>query len=255
VITPALVTRRAGVDGVPAQAVERDYVQAAVLQEIGDHMREALVFKGGTALRFCFVDGFRYSADLDFSLVGTDVERGRQLVSAALDRARERFAFDLLELRNEATPRIHFIGPLGSERTIKLDLADDELVIDSEPVLLRQQWDDLRADVSIIAYTPVEIAGEKLRCVIQRLQCRDLFDLDVLFESLGVDEAAAAERFVAKASHRGLDPSPFSERFEERIAEYARRWEDELSNHMSVVPHFEGVERRVRRHLRRAGLV
>src|SRR5947209_7286796 len=57
-------------DDVPAQTVERDYVMAHVLSGIANHEAGAeMIFKGGTALRLCYVDDFRYSADLDFSLV------------------------------------------------------------------------------------------------------------------------------------------------------------------------------------------
>lgn len=96
----------------------------------------------------------------------------------------------------------------------------------------------------MMSYSLLEIAGEKLRCVLQRLQCRDVLDLHELFERGEVDAAAAAAVFRAKAKHRDIDPESFSARFEERLADYSRRWNDELAEHLGGhVPEYSGVER------------
>jgi predicted nucleotidyltransferase component of viral defense system len=156
-----------------------------------------------------------------------------------------------------ATRRISTsLGPLGRERTIKLDLADDELVFDTERRRLLPRWSDLPRDTTVHVYTLLEIAGEKLRCVLQRLQCRDLFDLYLLFEEAVVEPVEAASVFRPKARHRGFDPKSFAERYGERIGQYRKRWERELGEHLpGDLPHFNDVERRVARHLRRAGLL
>lgn len=55
-------------DDVPFPAVERDYVLAHILESIAASFDSRMVFKGGTSLRMCFFEDYRYSADLDFSL-------------------------------------------------------------------------------------------------------------------------------------------------------------------------------------------
>lgn len=66
-----VIKRRADEDGLSASAVERDYVLAHSLIAISERDREQRpVFKGGTALRLCHFENYRYSADLDFSLTG-----------------------------------------------------------------------------------------------------------------------------------------------------------------------------------------
>jgi predicted nucleotidyltransferase component of viral defense system len=119
--------------------------------------------------------------------------------------------------------------------------------------LLKKRWSDL-PDVTVNAYTPLEITAEKLRCILQRLQCRDLLDLALLFEE-GVDPTDAAELFRRKAAHRRLDASSFADRYEQRVVDYEPRWDRELADSLGEVLHFDEVERSVRRALRKAQLL
>ena len=116
-------------------------------------------------------------------------------------------------------------------------------------------WEDLPIDASLIVYTLTEIAAEKLRCIIQRLQCRDLFDLALLIEGQ-VDVINAAALFRPKAKYRGVDPEIFSTRYSERLVQYQQRWERELCEHVpGNIPQFAALERSVTRVLRRSGLL
>ena len=84
-ITRAHITRRAATDGVPAKTVERDYVLAHIIAGLASLKRETgLVFKGGTALRLCHFDDYRYSADLDFSIVAGSREDAYATIEEAL---------------------------------------------------------------------------------------------------------------------------------------------------------------------------
>lgn len=52
-----------------AQVVERDYVLTHVIEALAQlQPPSGLVFKGGTALRLCFYEDYRYSADLPGAL-------------------------------------------------------------------------------------------------------------------------------------------------------------------------------------------
>lgn len=119
--------------------------------------------------------------------------------------------------------------------------------------LLRRRWPDL-PDVIVNAYTRLEITAEKLRCILQRLQCRDLLDLALLFEE-GIDPADAAELFRRKAAHRQLDAKSFANKYEQRVIDYEPRWDRELGDSLAEVPHYDEVERSVRRALRKAQLL
>lgn len=88
------------------------------------------------------------------------------------------------------------------------------------------------------------------------MQCRDLFDLWLLFEEAGVDPRDTTEIFHLKAEHRNLDPTRFAIAYRDRLAQYRRRWVNELEIHVpGPAPHFEQVERAVSRRLRAVNLL
>jgi predicted nucleotidyltransferase component of viral defense system len=251
VTSKAQITKIASRDGVDARVVERDYVLAHVVALVSAHDGEKnLIFKGGTSLRLLHVENYRYSADLDYSLIEGSEAEAREVIRAALRQQRPD-TIKSLSL-DGSSDRILYVGPLGAERTIKLDLADDELVVNTEARSLLRRWTDL-PEVLVAAYTTLEITAEKLRCVLQRLQCRDFLDLDLLLGD--EDLTAAAELFHRKAIHKGLDPAMFAQKFEKRVKDYEKRWHQELGEYLGDVPHFEEVERNVRRALRRAQLL
>jgi predicted nucleotidyltransferase component of viral defense system len=141
-------------------------------------------------------------------------------------------------------------GPLGRRRELKLDIATDELVEDSTVrVLLPRYPDQTQANVRV--YTLEEIAAEKLRCVIQRLQARDLFDLNELFVVNKLELEAIWPRFERKSRQKQIEPARFSGRFESRIQQWRARWDSEMREHLAGEPdQFDAVERAVRRALR-----
>ena len=67
-IVNALV-KDSGGKRIQKAVIERDYVLAWFLTVLGYHpLREILAFKGGAVLRRCWFNGYRFSADMDFTL-------------------------------------------------------------------------------------------------------------------------------------------------------------------------------------------
>ena len=252
VITRGAITQIADRDGVSAVVVERDYV----LTHIVDSLARAdgstgLVFKGGTALRLCFYDDFRYSADLDFSLEGLGIPEALEVIRTALKLAAGSIELPSLEIPDGDPPAIHYVGPLGRERSIKVDLADDELVIKTtDRAVIRRYTDQPDEAASLRTYALEEAAGEKLRCVIQRQLCRDVSDLHRLFVQEGVDVEDAWAIFEQKARFKNRDPLEFAERLASREPQYRQRWHEELSDLEPNAPPFDEVIRQLRRALR-----
>ena len=241
------VTKQAQRDRVDAQTAERDYILSHVAIDIAASAGTAMVLKGGTSLRLVHYENYRYSADLDYSLLGISTATAFDIVADALSLCRDRIGATLLELVVDGdTGRIAYVGPLAAKpRSIKLDLSDDELVVEHADLPLVVGWRDLPEPARVRCYTLTEICAEKLRCVIQRRQCRDVYDLWTLLQARSdTDLIAAWHRFEQKARHKGLEPSRFFERWETGISWYGSRWADELSDYLgSECPDFSAVSR------------
>lgn len=80
-VTKAHITRQASDHEVPSKTVERDYVLAHVVAAVAaTDEHGALVFKGGTSLRLLHFEDYRYSADLDYSVISGDLAAARDLI-------------------------------------------------------------------------------------------------------------------------------------------------------------------------------
>jgi len=82
----------AGGRRIPEPVIERDYVLAWFLTGLAGHpLREVLAFKGGTALRRCWFEDYRFSEDLDFTLTRPitleDILAGLTEIFAAVEAA------------------------------------------------------------------------------------------------------------------------------------------------------------------------
>jgi predicted nucleotidyltransferase component of viral defense system len=57
--------------GIREDVIEKDYVIGWLLWGIGSEpaLRDKWVFKGGTCLKKCFLETYRFSEDLDFTLL------------------------------------------------------------------------------------------------------------------------------------------------------------------------------------------
>jgi len=250
------LTQIAERDGVEARTVERDYVLNQILVHLyGDEDPRAddLVFKGGTLLRACYFDEYRYSADLDFSLRGSlSAPDAEAFVGDALVRCSEAAGFDRLDMERVSGRecRVTFQRPYGREGRIKLNVADDELLGEPARLGLISRYSDIPTLGSVTGYTLEEVGAEKLRCVIQRVQARDYYDLYRLFVVEGERLDASWGSFIDKARHKNLDPERFGEKLDERRPLYEARWIGELSGYMRDVPPFDRVDREVRGVLR-----
>jgi uncharacterized protein len=255
-ISRELIIRIANSDGVDNKTVQRDYVIAHVLEALARlPSAEGMIFKGGTALRMCHYEGYRYSADLDFSLAeGVTKDEALGWVVEALDAAKAAIGFPTLELEPEKgkARTVAYEGPVGVGKPVKLDIADDELVFSPERQPIFRRYEDLSGSDGVPVYSLVEITAEKFRCIIQRSLCRDVFDLHFLLEEAGVDLDDAWDMFEEKARHKGKDPMSFFARLDALLEGfYRQQWEAEMSEHLpGELPHFNAVERELKRRVK-----
>jgi Nucleotidyl transferase AbiEii toxin, Type IV TA system len=71
VISRAAVQARSTEWGLTEEVVEKDYVLGWLLWGIGSHrvFGDQWIFKGGSCLKKCFVETYRFSEDLDFTVL------------------------------------------------------------------------------------------------------------------------------------------------------------------------------------------
>jgi predicted nucleotidyltransferase component of viral defense system len=61
----------AQIKGVEPRIIEKDYVLGWLLAGINEHsaLKKKWIFKGGTALKKCYFNDYRFSEDLDFTVL------------------------------------------------------------------------------------------------------------------------------------------------------------------------------------------
>ncbi len=254
------IARLAREGGVDERTQERDYILTWLLAGMATD-DFGLVFKGGTCLRRCYIRGYRYSEDLDFTV--DPAARSVTINDAVSTWCR--FIGETAGIRADAAADptldrkrawVSFTGPLGTrrERAIKVDLADDEEILDviaRRPIMA--DYSDLPdGRYEVPAYSLAEIWAEKTRSLMQRAEPRDAHDLAALAELDSALPGAARTIFDRKARAKGLDPAQLSSRLDAREATLRRRWTDRLGDQVGVVPEFESTWRAVRRALRQA---
>jgi predicted nucleotidyltransferase component of viral defense system len=64
------IARKANAEGIRQQQIEKDYIISWILWGIynNDQLNDALIFKGGTCIKKIYIEEFRYSEDMDFTL-------------------------------------------------------------------------------------------------------------------------------------------------------------------------------------------
>ncbi len=246
--------------GLREDVVEKDYVLGWLLWGIGSDplLGQGWVFKGGTCLKKCYIETYRFSEDLDFTVLPGGPIRAEDLLPAVnemLDRVAEASGIDFSaaepRLRerpsgNSAEGRIYYRGPrvTPGPASVKLDLSADEPVV--RPPVLRSIAhpfpDELPAPAQVRCYSFEEVFAEKIRAMAQRSRPRDLYDIVNLFrrpdlrlhselirEVLG--EKCAAKS-IAVPTFDSLAASPFR-------GELESEWQNMLAHQLPVLPPFE----------------
>ena len=72
------IQQKARAAGVRDQQIEKDYMLSWILRGVAKHeeLSKAIVFKGGTVLKKIYFDDYRFSEDLDFTLLNNDASTG-----------------------------------------------------------------------------------------------------------------------------------------------------------------------------------
>jgi len=179
--------------------VEKDYVLGWMLAGIYSHedLADNWVFKGGTCLKKCFFETYRFSEDLDFTLIKLehlDAQFLNEVFSEIGEWIYERTGIEIPPDKQEfdvyPNPRgkiscqgkISYKGPVSSTHAlprIKLDLtADERVVLPPVRVPIFHPYSDAPENgIEVLAYDYVEAFAEKFRALAERTRPRDVYDV------------------------------------------------------------------------------
>jgi len=211
---------REGGRRIPELVLERDYCLAWFLIGLSHStVRDRLVFKGGTALKRCYFGDYRFSEDLDFSLVEKlPIEEILQSLEGGYDEVQRAsgivFRFsreDRAEHLNSHTFYLAYDGPLPSTSTkeVKVDITINERFVcplQERPVVRGyEEYADLPEDCLVRVYSLDEIAVEKVVALTDRArnEPRDLYDIWYLTSQGYVDLAMLTAEVESKLEFRG----------------------------------------------------
>ncbi len=246
--------------GLAPQIIEKDYVLGWLLAGISNHpvLREGLVFKGGTCLKKCYFETYRFSEDLDFTVIpplGMNEERllnfFKEIVDwiygeTGIEIPEERIRVDVFPNPRgmlSAEGRIYYRGPLmprGDIPRIKLDLTEDEILV-MDPVYreVHHPYSDRpETGIHVQCYCFAEVFAEKIRALTERLRPRDLYDVIHLYRhsDSGGGRDAVQETLEKKCSFKGIQV-PTAENLLTRPerAELKSEWEN-LAHQLPTLP-------------------
>jgi len=243
--------------GLADHVVEKDYVIGWILWGIGTHPRlsNEWAFKGGTCLKKCFYETYRFSEDLDFTVLpGGAIEESdvRRLLREVLERVEQESG---LQLRGRdvhfksrfngraAEARVYYVGPrrAPSEASIKFDLSAAEVM--ARPTELREIGhsypDTLPAPGRVRCYSFAEVFAEKLRAMGQRGRPRDLYDIIHLFRrrDLGGHAQLVREILAEKCRSKAIEvPTLESVMRDGAREEIEAAWNDMLAHQLMQLP-------------------
>ncbi len=249
--------------GLLPGVVEKDYVLGWVLAGINAHpaLAKSWVFKGGTCLKKCYFETYRFSEDLDFTLRDeSHLEEGfltRMLgeviawvaEESGLAMPADQLGFDIYKNKRGRTScqgKIGYRGPVsptsGGWPKVKLDLtADERLVLPAVRREVFHPYSDRPEDgLWIMAYAYEEAFGEKLRALGERTRPRDLYDVVNLYRHgdsrpspsvlRNVLEQKCAYKAVAVPTLKSLTP---------HRADLEATWQSMLGHQLPVLPPVE----------------
>lgn len=240
--------------------VEKDYVIGWLLWGIGSNPRLSVswAFKGGTCLKKCYLETYRFSEDLDFTVLPDGPIKPDEVIPILQEifgRIYEEAGVDfrvrpaVVHMRpggNSAEGRVYYRGPRDTPgvASIKLDLTEAEQVI--QPTVLRPishpYPDQLLPPATVRCYSFEELFAEKLRAMGERCRPRDLYDTVNLFRRREFRPYAELIQsvYIQKCKSKGVEVFTFASiEASPYRSELETEWVNMLAHQLPALPPFE----------------
>ncbi len=270
-IKPGEIQKKANQVGVRDQQIEKDYILSWILWGVANHeqLSKILAFKGGTVLKKVYFEDYRFSEDLDFTLLENEISNEQifEWFNEIFDLIKEEANIPLKKIDDDEDEEnklkeekedglnfyIGYVGPLGgfgNNKKVKVDISKSEK-LEFEPVVKNAivDYSDLE-EYTLLCYPLEELLVEKLRCTMQRMQPRDYYDIWYLVEVEEMDVDYFTNEFRNKCISKEQNPEDFHKKLEQRLPQYKARWQKSMSDQIKDLPDFEQVEREVSRKIK-----
>ena len=246
--------------GLREDIIEKDYVIGWVLWGFGSdpELSAYWAFKGGTSLKKCYIETWRFSEDLDFTVIpggSYKPEDLEPLIKHVLERVYDESGIDFSikppifkyadkYLYTEGS--IYYRGPRNARTParIKLDISGAEKI--ARPTILRDishpYSDSLPAPAQVRCYAFEEIFAEKLRAMGERGRPRDLYDIVLLFRHRDFQDKPKLIKSILKkkCELKGVFmPTLESIWNASTKGELISEWENMLRHQLQALPPFE----------------
>lgn len=262
-IKPGEIQNKAREVEVRDQQIEKDYILSWILKGVSQHgeLSKSIVFKGGTVLKKVYFADYRFSEDLDFTLLNSDIGNDQifEWFKETFEYVKEEANIPLAIIDDNEHEDgginfyISYVGPLGgfgNNKKVKVDISRSEK-LEFEPIIKVAiiEYSD-EEEYNLLCYPLEELLVEKLRCVMQRMQPRDYYDIWYLLEVHGMDIDFYTSEFRNKCVSKSLEPNDFHKKLEQKLPQFKARWEKSMSDQIKDLPDFEKVVREVSRKIK-----
>ena len=255
---------------VKTSVIDKDWVLGHFLNAMFtfEDIKSNFVFKGGTSLRKCYMPDYRFSEDLDFTLLDENFSVDAAFINKITKKAEGisgiKFSFERNKVQksNEIEQgyeiKVRYWGadhkptqiPLPPRRwltAIKLDISHTENILtDIQFKSILHDFSDNHLITSVVpVYSINEIIAEKLRSLMQRNRPRDIYDLWTLLPRVNTDDYPLIKDLLTeKCRYKNIAFSDVEDFINDKKGQRNKReWESSLNNHLpsGMLPDFDKV--------------
>lgn len=245
--------------GLAPSVVEKDYVLGWVLAGIFErpNLKDSWIFKGGTCLKKCYFETYRFSEDLDFTLKEKGHLNSDFLLMeftgvsewlyerTGIEIPSDRLKFDIyrnprggVSCEGKVYYNSFFASGKRSWPKVKLDLTADELLVIAhvERTVIHSYSDRPQEGIRISSYAYEEVFGEKVRALSERGRPRDLYDVINLYRNDYLPSPPVLRDILKQKCGYKEIQFPTLERIHKHEPELARNWDPMLRHQLPQLP-------------------
>lgn len=248
---------------VPADTIDKDYVLGHFLNVLFSYQwaKENLIFKGGTCLRKCYFENYRFSEDIDLTIINQNFILTRKGINEVCEK--------LKNITGIETNMLLFVEVLHNNQKVGwdieicywganhnpsetpifrkdchtkiiLEIRHFELMLfeNIERKIIHNYSDTELIVNTIPCYSIEEVLAEKMRALIQRNrgEARDYFDLWYIKTHINeIDWQGVKEAFFKKCIFKNIVFNDVSDLFKpERMKQVAITWDKRLSHQLQT---------------------